>query len=507
MDLFKLQNGSDIRGISLTGIPGEDPNLTPKEAGPLTRGFLLWLWKKTGKPPQEMKIAIGRDPRLSGKLLMRAAINALGPYGVEILDCGIASTPAMFMSTKFPQYACDGAIMLTASHLPYNRNGFKYFSREGGLDKGDILQIIEYAQTGAEELGEPTHSDRAIRHVGVLTYPAPATALMDTYAQHLRDLIVEGLGGDDLRPLEGLKIVVDAGNGSGGFYARDVLKPLGADVSASQYLEPDGGFPNHPPNPEDPEAMASITAAVLSNGADLGLIFDTDVDRSSAVDHCGRGIARDGIVALASVLVSEKHPGSTVVTDSITSNQLTAFLEDELKLNHLRYKRGYKNVINKAKEISDAYLAIETSGHSAFRDNYFLDDGAYLATLIVIKTAQLARRGKTLDSLLSSLESPVEEREVRLPITSPDFSSYADQILADMEVWAGSLPAPASLASPNYEGVRMNFKDGWCLLRKSLHDPIMPLNIASDRAGGAREIAETLRPFLEKYPFLDISKL
>lgn len=507
MTLLKLQNGSDIRGISLTGIPGEDPNLTQKEAGPLTRGFLLWLWKKTGKPPQEMKIAIGRDPRLSGKLLMRAAINALGPYGVEVLDCGIASTPAMFMSTKFSQYACDGAIMLTASHLPYNRNGFKYFSREGGPDKEDIRQIIEYAEAGAEELGKPTHQDRAIRHIGMLTYPAPATALMDTYAQHLRDLIVEGLGEDDLHPLKGLKIAVDAGNGSGGFYARNVLKPLGADVSASQYLEPDGGFPNHPPNPEDPEAMASIAAAVLRNGADLGLIFDTDVDRSSAVDHCGRGIARDGIVALASVLVSEKHPGSTVVTDSITSNQLTAFLENELKLKHLRYKRGYKNVINKAKEISDAYLAIETSGHSAFRDNYFLDDGAYLATLIVIKTAQLAHRGKTLDSLLSSLESPVEEREIRLPITSPDFSPYADQILADMDVWAGSLPAPASLASPNYEGVRMNFKDGWCLLRKSLHDPIMPLNIASDRAGGAREIAEALRPFLEKYSFLDISKL
>ena len=160
MTLLKLQNGSDIRGISLTGIPGEDPNLTQKEAGPLTRGFLLWLWKKTGKPPQEMKIAIGRDPRLSGKLLMRAAINALGPYGVEVLDCGIASTPAMFMSTKFSQYACDGAIMLTASHLPYNRNGFKYFSREGGPDKEDIRQIIEYAEAGKSSLSILVPEDR-----------------------------------------------------------------------------------------------------------------------------------------------------------------------------------------------------------------------------------------------------------------------------------------------------------------------------------------------------------
>lgn len=507
MNLSKLQNGSDIRGISLTGIPGEDPNLTQKETVPLTKGFLLWLSKKTGKKPENIRIAIGRDPRLSGKLLMRAAVNALGPYGVEVLDCGIASTPAMFMSTQFSQYDCDGAMMLTASHLPYNRNGFKYFSKEGGLDKADIGQIIEYAEEDAKELGTPTHEHAAIRQVGIQTYPTVESSLMETYAAHLRNLIIQGLGDETDKPLEGLKVVVDAGNGSGGFYAKEVLKPLGADISASQYLEPDGGFPHHAPNPEDPEAMASIAMKVLSSGAHLGLIFDTDVDRSAAVDHCGRGIARDGIVALASVLVAESYPGSTVVTDSITSNQLTAFLEEDLQLKHLRYMRGYKNVINKAKEIPDAYLAIETSGHAAYRDNFFLDDGAYLATLIVIKTAALAREGKTLDSLLSALKSPVEEREVRLPITAPDFSTYGDQVLEDMKQWAETLPSPAALASPNYEGVRINFEDGWCLLRKSLHDPIMPLNIASDTVGGAKKIAEILRPFLEKYPYLDISKL
>lgn len=515
MNLSILQNGSDIRGISLTGVPGEEPNLTQKETGLLTKGFLLWLAEKAGKAPDQLKVAIGRDPRLSGKLLMQTAVNALGQYGVEVLDCGIASTPAMFMSTRFPQYDCDGAIMLTASHLPYNRNGFKYFSKEGGLDKEDIRQIIEYAEEDVPRLGEPTHEHTTIRQVGVLVYPSTPCDLMDTYSAHLRSIIVDGLknsnlqspDGDDARPLEGLKIVVNAGNGSGGFYATDVLKPLGADISASRYLEPDGGFPHHAPNPEDPEAITSTEMAVIRNGADLGLIFDTDVDRSAAVDHLGRGIARDGIVALASALVAERHPGSTVVTDSITSNQLTSFLEKDLGLKHFRYMRGYKNVINKAKEIPDAYLAIETSGHAAFRDNYFLDDGAYLATLIVIKTAALAREGKALNSLLSSLKSPAEEREVRIPITAPDFSSYGDEVLANLESWTKTLPAPISLASPNYEGVRINFDDGWCLLRKSLHDPIMPLNIASDREGGVKEIAEILRPFLERYPLLDIAKL
>ena len=105
---------------------------------------------------------------------------------------------------------------------------------------------------------------------------------MNTYARHLREKIKREVGGE--APLSGLKIVVDAGNGAGGFYADDILKPLGADISGSQFLEPDGNFPNHQPNPENKEAMASVCRAVRENGADLGIIFDTDVDRSSAVD-------------------------------------------------------------------------------------------------------------------------------------------------------------------------------------------------------------------------------
>src|SRR5699024_4485661 len=114
----------------------------------------------------------------------------------------------------------------------------------------------------------------------------------------------------------------------------------------------------------------AICSRVKESGAELGIIFDTDVDRSSAVDEHGREISRNGIVAMAAALIADQHPGTTVVTDSITSRQLTAFLEDNLGLSHLRFKRGYKNVINKAKELcdngTDSQLAIETSGHAAY---------------------------------------------------------------------------------------------------------------------------------------------
>ena len=137
--------------------------------------------------------------------------------------------------------------------------------------------------------------------------------------------------------------------------------------------------------------MASICQRVKESSSDLGLIFDTDVDRSSAVDENGKEISRNGIVAMAAALIADEYPKTTVVTDSITSRQLTEFLEDDLHLSHLRFKRGYKNVINKAKELNDAgtdcQLAIETSGHAAYKENYFLDDGAYLAVKIVIRAA------------------------------------------------------------------------------------------------------------------------
>jgi len=496
MNYKKLQNGSDIRGIAISGIEGELPNLTKTECERLTAAFLLWLSKKTGKRPETLTVSIGHDSRLSGQPLKQAAIDILLSFGVNVFDCGLASTPAMFMSTIFPEYACDGAIMITASHLPYNRNGFKYFDRDGGLNKEDISQIIVYAET--EELPIKQINEK---------HEATQADLIGTYSAFLREKIKTEVDHPTQfeKPLLGLKIVVDAGNGAGGFYAHQVLAPLGADVSKSQYLDPDGTFPNHAPNPEDPKAMHSISMAVLSNNADLGLIFDTDVDRSAAVDKQGREISRNGIVAMAAALIADEHPGTTVVTDSITSDQLSIFLTENLGLRHLRFKRGYKNVINESIRLNaegiDSQLAIETSGHAAFKENYFLDDGAYLATKIVIKAAKLALEDKTLDSLVKDLKEPKEAKEIRLPIQVENFSALGDEVIEALRAYSETQTG-MTIVSPNYEGIRISFDkdhgDGWCLLRKSLHDPIMPLNVESNALGGCEIICEQIRPVLER---------
>ena len=253
--------------------------------------------------------------------------------------------------------------------------------------------------------------------------------------------------------------------------------------------------------------MAAISSRVLETKADFGIIFDTDVDRSSAVDGYGREIARNGIVAMAAALIAEDYPGTTVVTDSITSTQLTDFIENKLGLIHLRFKRGYKNVINKALDLNaegtDSQLAIETSGHAALKENYFLDDGAYLATKIVIKAARLKMEGLDISSVIEDLRDPLEELEIRIPIRGEDFGEYGDKVLEDLKAKVAET-SRLSLEEPNYEGVRINFPEGWCLLRKSLHDPIMPMNIAADKAGGAEIIKGWMREFLADYNRLDM---
>ena len=511
-DYSYLQNGSDIRGIAITGVPGQLPNLRPQEGTDIAKGFLVWLCRKLGKRPQDLTIAMGRDPRISAKKLIDGLMHGFGPYGARILDCGLASTPAMFMATVFPDLHCDASLMITARHLPFNRNGFKFFTPEGGLNKEDIRDILAFAGDEAvweETLGEPVNADGAVHRSGEIVFLPEEADVMGPYCAHLRDLIIKGCDMGE-KPLSGMKIVVDAGNGSGGFYARKVLRPLGADISASMFLDPDGMFMNHAPNPEDRDVMQDAALKVLASGADLGLVFDTDVDRSAAVDGRGHEIARNGIVAMAAALVAEEHPGTTVVTDSITSNQLTDFLENELGLRHFRFRRGYRNVIKKAIELNaegtDCQLAIETSGHAAMKENYFLDDGAYLATKIVIRAARLRAEGKKLEDILANLKEPAEEKEIRIPVLAKDFASLTDRVLEDLKVYAEETEG-MELEEPNYEGVRIRFADGWCLLRKSLHDPIMPMNIASDRPGGCGEILEVMEKFLSAYDGLDRSVL
>lgn len=494
-DMMKLQNGSDVRGVAVEGVPGEPVTLFPEAANRIAAGFAAFLAEKTGKPIDSLRVAVGHDSRISAGMMKQAVLEGLCACGVAGFDCGLASTPAMFMSIIFESTHMDGAIMITASHLPYNRNGLKFFTKDGGLEKADIKDVL----TRAASL-EEAHGDVS----GVQALP-----IIDIYAEHLCSKIRSGVGtGPDSKPLEGMHIVVDAGNGAGGFFASKVLDVLGADTTGSQFLEPDGMFPNHIPNPENKEAMAAISKAVLDNHADLGLIFDTDVDRMSAVLPDGEAINRNALIAMMAAILAPDYPGSTIVTDSVTSDELTAFLQDELHLIHHRYMRGYKNVINECIRLNQSGvvspLAIETSGHGALSENYYLDDGAYLAVKLLIAAAQANKVGKAVGDLVANLKHPAESKEYRLKIQgTDDVKAYGERVLQAFEERA--VAAGVVVAKPSYEGVRLVFPEGWALLRMSLHDPNMPLNVESKEEGGCQDIIGHVKSFLDGFDCLDMT--
>ena len=487
-DYCKLKSGTDIRGKAM----GDDAVLTADAVRDFARAFALWLTKRTGK--ERCKIAIGRDSRLTGGMFADAVISALRPAGQDIIDCGLFSTPAAYTVTQLPSVMADGSIMITASHHPKEINGLKFFTADGGVNSAELDEIISLAEAG-ESIGGEAHSTVVRREC------------LRLYSNMLADVIRKGTG--LYLPLKNMKIAVDAGHGAGGFFATNVLAPLGADVSCSQFLTPDGNFPAHSPNPENKEAMDSLRTRVLSTGADLGVIFDADVDRCAIVAHDGTEINRCSLIALASAVVLSETPGATIVTDSVTTEGLRAFIESKGGV-QLRFKRGYRNVIDEAKRLNDmgidAPLAIESSGHAAFREHYFLDDGAYFITKILVVMSALRRKKQNLTDLIADLHKPLEEADIRLKFTDDGWRGTAEKIVSRLTALSERL---LTVSNDNYEGVRayLNNADGYFIVRTSVHDPVLPIYIEADKRGGTLKIAKFLYSFLSGFRGLDCAQL
>ncbi len=484
---LSLKNGTDVRGTAIAGVKDDPVTLTEEAVKDIGMAFCRWLTLEKGFP--SATVAVGHDSRLSAKNIEAWLTEGIVSCGFDVIRTGLSSTPSMFMLLQ-DGFGADASVMITASHLPYQKNGLKFFVKDGGLEGSDIEKILSLAEEGVSPSPKRGKvSDKSY---------------IETYAHGLVEKVRRETGKET--PLAGKKILVDAGNGAGGFYVDLVLKPLGADTEGSQFLEADGSFPNHIPNPENETAMKSVCDAVKRHKADFGIIFDTDVDRAGAVSSDGEEINRNRLIALISAILLEERAGATIVTDSVTSDGLSAFIKSHGGIHH-RFKRGYKNVINESKRLNeagiDSPLAIETSGHAALKENYFLDDGAYLVTRLLIA---LAKKGD-LESLISDLPEPLEAEEIRLKFKpNTDFKTLGGVVLKDFEAYVKTVPY-LSPAAENHEGVRVNFDkthgDGWTLIRMSLHEPIMPINLESNVRGGNEVMKKELGAFLKQYDFLE----
>jgi phosphomannomutase len=422
--------------------------------------------------------------------------------------------------------------MVSASHLPADRNGFKFFGRRqgGGFTKAHVQQLCQLASQHVNEWQDagflpPSSGKEAVFCSEWVDY-------MPVYAASLKQAILREqqqysacLAPMD-KPLTGLRIVLNAGHGSGGFF-QQVLHDLGADVSASIHLEPDSSFPVGVPNPEYAPMIDVTTRVCEQSNAHLGIMLDTDADRCGFI--VPRTVSADGLtcsnyevlnrnrlIAVLAVIFAQTSPGCAVVTDSVTSEGLAKFLTETLGLQHIRYLKGYANVIAKAKEVTErgqanAELAIETSGHCAMKENGYLDDGTYTSIKVVGLLARITRESskRSLLDLILELEELDHVKEVRLKVvdgsletTSMMFDFCAlemERLAAKEQKSEDDVTAIWEVDEENLEGIRIRTgpSGGFFMLRKSLHDPIISLQVEASSREEARNVI--IEPLLRHF--------
>ena len=482
---LKLRSGPDIRS--------REELLTDETCEKIGYAFACMLAERLRTTPDRLAVAVGRDARESGGRIKAALIRGITAADSDVLDCGLCAAPALFMRVKprADAAAADGeagpaeienpcgAVMVTAGDAPETMNGFKFMTSVGGLREADVALILRMA--AACEVPERL----VTRHDAMADY---REYLLATAARLLKD--------DALKPLLGLYVVVDASSVGGAFFA-DLLEGLGADI-------------------ERLETMDTLEAAVPRFEADMGVGLDQDCSRAFLYDHEGRAVDGNRLIALISAILLEQKPGATIVTDSVTSTGLSAFIAEWGGV-HYRFKRGYRSVINEAVRLNaegiDCPLAMETSGHAAFRENGFMDDGIYLALRIACQALDMKREGKRVFDPLVDLSEPVEAVSLRLRLLDEEDPAAASQAVVEV-ILSNTLEDPEwRMASDSREGVRILFNlDGginnaWFQLRMSVHDPIMVLNAESDVPGGVKRVLSQLYQLIRDTELLDLGAL
>ena len=470
---LKLRSGSDIRA--------EAAKLSDAACEKIGYAFACMLAQQLRTTPDALTIAVGRDDRESGERIKAALIRGITAADSDVIDGGMCALPALFSMAVRKDEPVSGAVMVTADDPRPERSGFKFIASDGGLSEADVALILRMASAS-------TVPERLVSRISP----------MDGYREYLLGRAAELLEDEALKPLVGLYIVVDARSGGGRFFS-ELMERLGADV---ERLEDGDG--------------RTLEAAVPEYGADMGARFEPDCSRTGIVDNAGHCVDGNRLIAMVAAMLLEKQPGATIVTDSVTSTGLSAFIAEWGGV-HYRFKRGYRNVIAEAVRLNaeaiDCPRAIETTGHAAFRENRFLDDGIYLALRIACEALDRKREGQSVFDLLDGLAEPVEAQSLRLKIEDEDDPAATGQEVVEIILSHTLEDRSWRMAPDSREGVRITFNlDGgvnnaWFQLRMSVHDPILVLNAESDVPGGVKRILRSLYALLEDTRLVDLAPL
>ena len=436
----------DIRGVA--EVEFLDPDI---EA--LGQAFGTFLQRHAGR-----KICLGRDTRLSSPRLRNALMKGLLSSGCQVTDIGVAPTPVLYYSVFHLQ--ADGGVMITGSHNPPEFNGFKVVCGSSTIYGERIQDLRRMIETG----------DLA-RGVGLETTADVMTPYVDEVSSQFRF------------PRK-VRVVVDAGNGTGGPAMHRILERLNVEA-AEMFFEMDGNFPNHHPDPTVLKNLGPLIAKVLETGADLGIAFDGDTDRIGAVDERGTVLYGDQLMVLYAREILTRKPGATFIGE-VKCSQL---LYDDIAArggNAIMWKTGHSLIKAKMKE-THAELAGEMSGHMFFADRYFgFDDAMYAACRLM---EIVANSGKPLSSHLADLPRTVTTPEIRFDCADELKFAVVRQATAELR---------ARHRISDVDGVRVLFDRGWGLVRASNTQPVLVMRFEAETEELLREYREEVEEVVRR---------
>jgi phosphomannomutase len=382
----------------------------------------------------EKTVAIGRDGRLSGAALSAALKRGLMSVGLQVIDVGMVTTPMLYFAANT---LCTSGIQVTGSHNPKDYNGFKMVMA-GRAIYGDEIQAL---QTMMQDETWALLPGGSLREVNVT----------EAYAARI-------VG--DIKLARPMKIVVDSGNGVAGASAPAILRAIGCEV-IELFSEVDGNFPNHHPDPSKPENLRDLIAALKTSDAELGLAFDGDGDRLGIVTREGNNIYPDRQMMLFAQDVLSRVPGGTILFDVKCSQRLAPAIEAAGGV-PLMFKTGHSLIKAKMKEINSP-LGGEMSGHIFFKERWFgFDDGTYAGCRLLEIVSQSPDANAVLDALPTSFSTP----ELNVKCAEGEPHALVEQLIA-----SAHFPAPAVMCT--IDGVRVDWPDGFGLIRASNTTPVL----------------------------------
>lgn len=455
-----------FREYDIRGVVGRDYDEAFSRV--LGKAFGTLLRERTGQAP---RASVGRDARLSSTSLATALIDGMVSTGISVYDIGLCPTPLQYFSLYHLEL--DGGIMVTGSHNPPEYNGFKLSVGKETIF-GDAIQAMK--KKIAEHVWHESGSRGSIHQYDIVSV--------------YRDFMHKRFSFLSATEYRKLKIVIDAGNGTAGVIAPDVLTAMGCDV-IPLFCEPDGRFPNHHPDPTVPEYITDLIHITKEENADIGVGYDGDADRIGVVDPDGNIIWGDQIMIMLSREILQTRPNATIIGDVKCSQRMFDDIEKHGG-RAIMWKTGHSLVKDKMKR-EKAVLAGEFSGHIFIADDYFGFDDAIYTTCRLVEI--MKKSGCGLQELLADIPRTVYTPEIRIECREDQKKRLVETLTTLCKDYARSGESPVAIKKIyDIDGARVVFEKGWGLVRASNTQPVIVMRFEAED----RESLSRYRTFLEE---------